>query len=192
MLLPIYMYDAPVLKQKTKRITEIDDELLAFIMNMHETMHRANGIGLAANQVGQGIALTVIDVSKTEGNEDVKPVVMINPEVLESDGEAVFEEGCLSLPELREEVTRASDILVRFMDPNMKEVTMEAGGLLARVMLHEIDHLNGIYFFERLPRIKQTLVKPQLNRIRKGEIETSYPIVVTPQEPRRTRSTVKR
>ncbi len=185
MILPIYLYDAPVLSSKTARLTDINDEVLALAMNMLETMGRANGIGLAANQVGKGIALTVVDVSKTDGNEEMKPLVLINPEILEDDGEAVFEEGCLSLPELRADVVRPSDILVRYTDLSMKEHTLETGGLQARVIQHEIDHLNGIYFFERLPGIKRTLVKPQLNRIRKGEIEAEYPIVVTPHAPAR-------
>jgi peptide deformylase len=170
-----------VLKKKTRQIANIDDSVLTLALNMLETMKHAHGIGLAANQVGQGLAMTVVDISDTEGNEGVKPLVLINPELVDVEGESVFEEGCLSLPGLREDVKRPSDIFVKYIDPNGTEVKTEANGLLARVIQHEIDHLNGIYFFERLSKIKQTLVKPELNKIRRGEVETEYELAPLPE-----------
>ena len=180
MYLPIFTYDHPVLKQKAARVKNIDDTVLTLALNMMETMKHAHGIGLAANQVGEGVSMTVIDISDTEGNEHVKPLVLINPEIVDVDGEAVFEEGCLSLPGLREDVKRPEDIFFRYIDPNGKEITTEAGGLLARVIQHEIDHLNGIYFFERLTKLKQALVKPELNKIKRGEVDTDYELAPLP------------
>jgi peptide deformylase len=177
MILPIYTYNHPVLKAKTDQITEMTDDLQRLIDDMFETMHNANGIGLAANQVGKGLALTVIDVSDAEEEETPTPLTLINP-VIEaySDITEEFEEGCLSLPEFREVVVRPEAIQVRYLDRDMKEHVLEVDGLLARVMQHEIDHLNGIYFFERLSAIRRTLSSSKLKRIAKGMVETEYPL----------------
>ncbi len=176
MTLPVYTYNHAVLKTKTSQISDMSDELATFIDNMFETMYNANGIGLAANQVGMGLALTVIDVSDAdEDAETTGPLTLINP-VIEaySDEEEEFEEGCLSLPDFRDIVVRPEAIQVRFLDRFMKEHVREVDGLLARVMQHEIDHLNGIYFFERLSPIRRTLASSKLKRIAKGLIETEY------------------
>ncbi len=178
MILPIYTYNQPVLKQKTSAIDDMTDELQAFINNMFETMYNAHGIGLAANQVGKGLAVTVIDISDSDDDDmEEGPLVLINP-VIEafSDEEDDFEEGCLSLPDLRDVVVRPTDIQVRFLDQHMKEHRREVGGLLARVMQHEIDHLNGMYFFERLSPIRRTLAQGKLKRIARGDIEPDYPL----------------
>lgn len=182
-LLPIYLYDHPVLRKKAEPIREIDDDLLKFIEDMRHTMRHADGIGLAANQAGSRHALTVIDISITEGNEKVKPLTMINPVILYySDEESDYEEGCLSLPDFREIVIRPSAIQVRFLDEHMKEHTMEADGLLARVMQHEIDHLNGIYFFERLSSLRRTLSQGKLRKISRGDIQPDYDYVISSGE----------
>ena len=181
MILPVYTYNQPVLKQKTAQIEDMTDELREFIDNMFETMHNANGIGLAANQVGKGLAVTVIDISDADEESSVdSPLTLINP-VIESfsDEEEEFEEGCLSLPEFRDVVVRPEAIQVRFLDRDMKEHVREVDGLLARVMQHEIDHLNGIYFFERLSPIRRTLGSSKLKKIAKGLIETDYPLQPT-------------
>jgi peptide deformylase len=179
MILPIYTYNHPVLKQRTKAIEDMSDELRTLIDDMFETMRRAPGIGLAANQVGKDLALTVIDISDADEDEGGPEgqLVLINP-VIEafSDEEEEFEEGCLSLPDLRDVVIRPSAIQVRYLDENMKEIVREADGLLARVMQHEIDHLNGVYFFERLSPIRKTLVQGKLKRIARGDIEPDYEI----------------
>lgn len=176
MILPVYLYNHPVLKQKAQDIVDMTDELKVFIENMFETMRNANGIGLAANQVGSTHNVTVIDISETEEGENSQPLVLINPEIIASSEEEIdFEEGCLSLPNLRETVVRPESIEVRYLDQFMHEHTQEVSGFLARVMQHEIDHLNGIYFFERLTPVRRTLNKSKLRRIEKGEIEASYP-----------------
>lgn len=179
MILPIYTYNHPVLKQKTTSVTDMSDELRTLIADMFETMRRAPGIGLAANQVGKGLSLTVIDISDADEDEGGPEgqLVMINPIIdAYSDEEEEFEEGCLSLPDYRDIVVRPSAIQVRYLDENMKEIVREADGLLARVMQHEIDHLNGIYFFERLSAIRKTLGQNKLKRIAKGDIDADYEI----------------
>jgi peptide deformylase len=186
MYLPIYTYDHPVLKQRTHQVTRFDGELVALVMNMLETMRHAHGIGLAANQVGKSMAATVVDISETDGNKKVKPVVLINPTIIDDDGESTYEEGCLSLPGLREDVVRPERIQVRFNDINMREITMDADGLLARVIQHEIDHLNGIYFFERLSKLKQALVKPELSKIRRHAVDVDYELAPMPERPRKS------
>jgi peptide deformylase len=178
MILPVYTYNHPVLKAATAKIDDMSDELASFVQNMFETMYNANGIGLAANQVGKGLSVTVIDISDSEdADETERPLVLINP-VIEafSDEETEFEEGCLSLPDFHDKVVRPAEIQVRFLDQHMKEHVREATGLLARVMQHEIDHLNGVYFFERLTPIRRTLASGKLKRIVRGDIEPAYPI----------------
>ncbi|MFM8178180.1 MAG: peptide deformylase, partial [Candidatus Kapaibacterium sp.] len=111
----------------------------------------AEGIGLAANQVGSSHAVCIVDISETDQGEGTGPITLINPVIdAMSDEEDELEEGCLSLPNLRDIVVRPEAVAVRYMDEHMRERTLEADGLLARVLQHEIDHLNGIYFFERL------------------------------------------
>ena len=178
MLLPIYTYNHPVLKKKTEQIAEMTDDVQTLIDNMLETMYNANGIGLAANQVGKGLAMTVIDISDAdEEAEGEGPIILINPVIEDySDEEEEFEEGCLSLPEFRDIVVRPEAIQVKYYDRDMKEHVREVDGLLARVMQHEIDHLNGIYFFERLSPIRRTLGSGKLKKIAKGQIETEYPL----------------
>lgn len=184
-VLPVYLYNHPVLKKKTEPITEMTGELRSFIKDMFDTMYAADGIGLAANQVGASIALTVIDVSRAANDDDdeddepiIEPIALINP-VIEyfSDEEIDFEEGCLSLPHFREKVMRPDAVQIRFMDIDMKEHTMEVDGLFARVAQHEIDHLNGIYFFERLTSLRRTLSQKKLKRIIRGDISPKYAVV---------------
>jgi len=146
---------------------------------MKHTMHNAEGIGLAANQVGSPLAITVIDISPVEGYESTKPLVMINPEITYySDEESDYEEGCLSLPHVRDLVIRPEAIQVSYFDEHIKPQTVQADGLLARVMQHEIDHLNGIYFTDRLSQLKRTLLQATLRRISKGETSADYTIVL--------------
>lgn len=179
-ILPVYTYDQPVLKEVATPVDTITGEIAAFIDNMVETMYNADGIGLAANQVGASHAITVMDLSVIEDNEEVKDEklrVLINP-VIEaySDETTEFEEGCLSLPGFYDTVTRPSGIQVRFYDRDMKEHVLETDGMLARVMQHEIDHLRGIYFFELLSPIRKAIAHPRLKRIQRGAVETAYPL----------------
>ena len=193
-ILPIYTFDHPVLKQVSAPVAEISDDVRKLVKNMFETMNNADGIGLAANQVGSNQAITVIDIGELE-EDDIKagkkthktpPIVMINP-IIEvfSDETTEFEEGCLSLPAFRDKVTRPIGIQVRFTDLDMKEHRMETDGLLARVMQHEIDHLNGVYFFERLSPVRRAMAHPKLRRIQLGQAEADYPLFLGKMPPQR-------
>jgi len=179
MKLPVYTYNHPILKQKTQPVAEMSDTVRTLISDMFETMYHANGVGLAANQVGKGLSLTVIDI--TDADEEAEtdgPIVLINP-VIEafSEEEEEFEEGCLSLPEYRDIVVRPAAIQVRYFDKDMHETVREVDGFLARVMQHEIDHLNGVYFFERLSPVRRMLSQSKLKRIAKGDFDVPYETV---------------
>jgi peptide deformylase len=177
-ILPIYIYDQPVLRKKAKPVRNVDDEIIRLASDMMETMHVANGIGLAANQVGSLQRIIVVDVSGMDETKELKPLVMLNPEILHEEGSLVMEEGCLSIPDIREEVDRAETIRVRYRDLQLNEQVLEADGLLSRVILHEVDHLNGILFIDRLGAVKRKLLRGRLNRMRKGEVEVNYPVVM--------------
>jgi peptide deformylase len=176
-VLPVTVYGDQILRQKTKEIEAVTDELIFDIKNMWDTMRTANGIGLAANQVGLNKSLFIIDISVVEDYEHVPPVVMINPQIIElSDEIVVMEEGCLSLPNLRADVERSEIITVKYLDTDEKEHVIEAGDLFARVILHEYDHLIGKMIPDRVePRIKRKLQK-DLIKIMKREVEIDYPI----------------
>ncbi|MFN0156965.1 MAG: peptide deformylase [Bacteroidota bacterium] len=177
-ILPIYTYGQPVLHKKAKPVRGVDEELITFIKNMFETMHHANGIGLAANQVGDLRRVIVLDISDTSDDHvDEKPLVLLNPEIVEEEGTWVMEEGCLSIPHIRDEIERAKKIRVRYKDLAFHDRELVADGLLARVILHEVDHLNGVLFIDHLGAVKQKLLKGRLNKIRKGEVEIDYPFV---------------
>jgi peptide deformylase len=178
-ILPIYVYDHAILKNKAIAVDQMNDEIRTFIEDMKQTMNKAEGIGLVANQVGSPLSITVIDISPVEGYESTKPMILINPKITYySDEETDYEEGCLSLPNLRELVIRPEAIQVSFMDEKEQMHTMQADGLLARVLQHEIDHLNGIYFTDRLSQLKRTLIQSKLRRISKGESKADYDIVL--------------
>ena len=192
-VLPIYLIGSEVLRKIAKPVQTLDNSLIKLVYDMTETMHRAHGIGLAANQVGELRRVIVIDLSAVEQaemeedleEEDEEPqprgerrtMVLINPEVLEPAGSIVMEEGCLSIPDVRADVARAEAIQIKFLDVNMKEVVQEARGLLARVILHELDHLNGVLFLDHLTKTKRALLKPAVRKIQKGEVDTSYPVI---------------
>jgi peptide deformylase len=176
-VLPIYTYGAPVLRKKARPLTSVDANTIKFIMDMFQTMHGAQGIGLAATQVGSLDRIIVLDISDVEEYKDVKPMTLINPEVIRASGVEVMEEGCLSLPEVRDEVERAGSITVRFKDAGFATQELDASGLLARVLLHEIDHLDGVLFIDRLPDAARKLHKDALRQIQRGEMEVPYPVV---------------
>jgi peptide deformylase len=195
-VLPIYLYGTKILKAKARPVKTLSNSIIKLVYDMVETMHKANGIGLAATQVGDLHRVVVIDISDAEGKGDEesvddaritspdlpRKVVMINPEVVERHDLLNMEEGCLSIPEVRGEVERAKKIRVRFRDANFVEKELLVDGLLARVMLHEIDHLDGILFTELLSSAQKAEVKPDLKRIRGGDVETSYPVVTAEEE----------
>ena len=186
-VLPIYLYGSDVLRTKAKPVRGPDESAVKLIHDMFETMHKANGIGLAATQVGDLRRIIVVDVTEPEEEptEDAQPrkttphpqqaYALINPEIVQSSGTWTIEEGCLSIPEVRAEVERPETIRIRYLDVNFQPQEMEASGLLARVILHEVDHLDGILFIDRLSAPKRALLKAQLRTIKKGEVEVSYP-----------------
>jgi peptide deformylase len=174
--LPLFIYDDQILRRKAKPVRQVDDDLRKLAADMMETMHLDHGIGLAANQVGSLQRIIVVDVSDMEETPEVPPLVMLNPEVLREEGSWVMEEGCLSIPDIREEVERPELIRVRFKDLDFKNHEVEAAGILSRVILHEIDHLNGVLFIDRLGAVKRKLLRGRLNKIRRGEYEVNYPV----------------
>ena len=176
-LLPIYTYGAPVLRNKAKPVNAVSDEVLRLALDMFETMHKAQGIGLAATQVGSLHRVLVVDLAGMEGYEDLRPLTMINPEIVGQEGRWTMEEGCLSIHDLRDEVERAETIRLRYRDANFDEYELTVSGLLGRVLLHEIDHLDGVLFIDHLSAERKKLHDEQLRRIEKGEFEVGYPIV---------------
>jgi peptide deformylase len=176
-VLPITVYGDKILRQTVKPIKSIDDELIGDIQSMFFTMRNANGIGLAGNQVGFDKKLFVIDVSPVEDYEHIKPIVMINPKIVQkSDDLVIMEEGCLSLPDLRADIERPESIIVRYLSPAEQEEEIEAYGLFARVILHEYDHLIGKMIPDRVNEKERKKMQEYLSLITKREIECDYPI----------------
>lgn len=154
-------YGSPLLRKKAEAILRIDEDIVALAQDMLETMHAFSGIGLAGNQVG--VPLRIITVVHPETKDHL---VLVNPEiVVESHERELGEEGCLSIPEVYGKVERALQVVVRAVDLKEREVTIEARGLLARILQHEIDHLNGILFVDRLHPAKRLLLSSKLKRI---------------------------
>lgn len=176
--LPVYNCFNPILKKKTEPIKNIDSKINKLIDDMFETMYEAEGVGLAANQVGQGISLIVIDTAPNTEAKHYPPIVLINPIITSrSDEEIEFQEGCLSVPGIHEYVKRPEAIEVKFLDKNGKENVIEANDYLARVVQHEYDHLKGILFFERFSPLRRTLVKSKLKKIQRGQMAADYPMI---------------
>ncbi|MCF8241472.1 MAG: peptide deformylase [Melioribacteraceae bacterium] len=177
-VLPITVYGDRILREKTKPVEKVNDEVIENIRDMFETMRNAqNGIGLAANQVGLDKSIFVIDLSIIEEYEKIKPVVMINPEIISESDELInMEEGCLSLPNMRADVIRPESIRVRYLDTDENIQEIDVDDFYARVILHEYDHLIGKMIPDRVvSEIKKKLQKDLL-RIMKREIEVPYPI----------------
>jgi peptide deformylase len=162
MIREIVKYPEPVLERKAETVTEFDDKLKQLVDDMFESMYAAKGIGLAAPQIGVSKRLTVIDLSFQERPED--KIVLINPEIIVREGKQYEEEGCLSLPDIREKVSRAAKVTVRAQNAKGEWFEMDGEELLARAFQHEIDHLDGILFFRRVSALKRDLI---LRRIRK-------------------------
>ena len=157
-LLPILRYPDPRLKKVAGRVDKFDDSIRRLANDMAETMYEAPGIGLAATQVDVHKRVIVIDVSETRD----QLLVLINPELVESDGLQVCEEGCLSVPGIYDKVERAEHVVVRYFDVEGREQTIEADGLLAVCLQHEMDHLDGRVFVEHLSQLKQVRIKAKL------------------------------
>jgi len=176
-LLPITLIGDKILKRKANVVKDVDVKTVELIRDMFETMRNANGIGLAANQVGADKAIIVIDISVIEGHEDAKPMVIINPKITyRSDKKVFIEEGCLSIPDIRAEVERPEAITIVYHDTDLKEITLDAKDILARVIQHEYDHLQGILFTDLISDEMKKKFKKDLNKIKQRKVEFQYPV----------------
>ena len=188
----IVQYGDPILRAKGKQIEKIDDHIRELAANMIETMHAANGIGLAAQQVGEALQLTVLDVSQVEDRpstmklngeivdpKTVMPVVLINPEIEIDGATETGTEGCLSFPEITGQIERAKSIIARAQTVEGDMLAIQASGLLARAIQHEVDHLNGILFIDRMNSAAKAALSRRLKRLQK---ETKRGKRIRPQD----------
>ncbi|MEM1338049.1 MAG: peptide deformylase [Bacteroidota bacterium] len=185
MILPIVAYGDPVLKRKAIEISKEYPQLDTLIANMWETMYNAAGVGLAAPQVGLGIRLFLVDTTPFADDDELSAEerqqlegfkkVFINPTITEEEGEEwAFNEGCLSIPDIREDVNRKPQITITYHDSEFKKHTETFNGLLARVIQHEYDHIEGLLFTDKLSSLKKRLLKGRLDKITKGKIQVDY------------------
>ena len=167
--LQLRYYGDPVLRKRAEPVTEITKEEYQLAEQMLETLHATGiGIGLAATQVGVLKRLIVIDIGE-EDDEEYEPLVLFNPELLSSEGEIVAEEGCLSIPNVTADVKRPESIVVEGINLQSESIRIEADGLLARVLQHEIDHLNGVLFIDRISGLKRRLLSDELTKLQQAE-----------------------
>jgi peptide deformylase len=185
MILPIVAYGDPVLRKIGVEIDKDYPELEKLIANMKETMYKASGVGLAAPQIGKAIRLFLVDTSPFADDEDLEEDernfladfnhVFINPKILKEEGdEWPFSEGCLSIPDIREDVFRQEQITIEYQDENFEKHSMTLNGIAARVFQHEYDHIDGILFTDKLSSLKKRLIKKKLENISKGKIKADY------------------
>ena len=185
MILPIVAYGDPVLRKVSKEIDQEYRDLKQLIEHMWETMYGSHGVGLAAPQIGKAIRLFVIDAAPFAEDEDLSQeeqnqlkaakMVFINAKIIEESGvEWSFNEGCLSIPDVREEVMRKSTITMEYQDENFVKKTEVFDGVLARVIQHEYDHIEGILFTDKLSPLKKRMLKGKLSNISKGKIQVDY------------------
>lgn len=180
---PIYAYGNSILRKKASLVAK-EENITQVIQRMFQTMSLANGVGLAAPQVGISKRLFIIDTSSFLASDrnieqtSVTKQIFINPEILKEDGkEWKYKEGCLSIPDIQEEVLRKERVTIQYMDENFEEHTKIYDGVEARVIQHEYDHIEGILFIDHISAIKKSLLKKRLDKIMKGKIDTDYPMV---------------
>ena len=176
MIYPIVAYGDPVLRKKAVEIEKGSIDIQELTRDMFETMYHAHGVGLAGPQIGKSIRIFVVDATPME-NESVQDFkqVFVNPVMLEEDGtEWAFEEGCLSIPEIRQEVNRKPRLRLRYFDENWQEHEEEFDGLKARIIQHEYDHIEGVLFTDHLSPFKKRLLKSKLANISKGQVNVEY------------------
>ena len=164
----ITKYGADVLRKAAEPVEEINDEIINTINDMLETLYASkDGVGIAAPQIGVSKRIIIIDTNPSDASS--KPIVLINPEIVEKEGESIAEEGCLSVPDIRSDVKRCERIIVEGLDHEGNKIRVEGTGLLARVFQHEIDHINGTLFIDHISKLKQQLIKKRLHKIEKGQ-----------------------
>lgn len=166
-MLDICKYGETVLKQKAREVQDINEKVAELVEQMRQTMYGANGIGLAAPQVGQSIQLALVDITLGEGKDEF--MVLINPEIIESEGSETADEGCLSIPGITTQVSRSTHIKIKAFDLNGKEIRREFEGYKARVIQHEIDHLEGILIVDRVSSLKRQLIKKEIKKLKSDE-----------------------
>jgi peptide deformylase len=167
MIRKILKYGASMLEDVAEPVTGFDtEELRELIADMWETMYAAKGVGLAAPQIGHGKRVSVIDISA--GEDETKKLVIINPEIVQTEGTQTGEEGCLSIPGFREPVTRANDVMVRAKNEKGEDIELRGQELLARAFQHEIDHLNGILFINHLSALKRDIIRRKIKKLQKS------------------------
>src|SRR3989454_1390096 len=190
-LRPILTYPDSLLKQRASAVSCIGDDVVRLIDDMTETMYAAPGVGLAATQVGVGQRVVVLDVHDEDESAGKRLLKLINPEIVEREGTIVWEEGCLSVPDLTAPVTRARRILVRAWTPEEREIEVEGEELLAVALQHEIDHLEGKLFLDRLSRLKRDLYRARQRKLerqgRKGGGGTRPVLILRGNPARRSR-----
>ncbi len=178
MILPIVAFGNPVLKQKAQEISADYPHLNDLISNMFQTMYTANGVGLAAPQVGLSIRLFVIDATPFADEEPLLKgykKAFINAQIIEETGDTwSFNEGCLSIPGIREDVIRQKEILIRYQDENLITFEEKISGILARVIQHEYDHIEGVLFTDRISTLRKTLLRSKLSNISRGQVKVDY------------------
>jgi peptide deformylase len=170
---PILILPDKRLRQKAKPVARVDDDVRALMDDMLETMYAAPGIGLAATQIGEMKRVLVLDVAKRQDEEaGAEPMAFANPEIVWSSGElSTYNEGCLSIPEIYEEVERPARIRVRYLDRENKPQEIEADGILATCLQHEIDHLNGVLFIDHISRLKREMISKKFSKAAKRDAE---------------------
>jgi peptide deformylase len=183
MILPIYAYGQPVLRKVARPITADEPELNGLIDDMWQTMYNANGVGLAAPQVGKDIRLFVIDtiqLNKPDRKVDGFKKAFINAQLLDESGEPWFyEEGCLSIPDIHVEIERKPVIHIRYLDEDWNEHTETYEGINARVIQHEYDHIEGVLFIDHMKPLKRRMINRRLEKIKKGEVDVNHPMRFT-------------
>ncbi|MDR2425447.1 MAG: peptide deformylase [Prevotellaceae bacterium] len=178
MILPIYLYGSSCLREKTQTVAPDYPDLKQLIANMYDTMYNADGVGLAAPQIGRSIRLFVVDADPVK-NRDSRATgfrqTFINPQILERSGEMCSaSEGCLSIPDIHEEVVRNDVITVKYFDENFNEHLDTFAGIVARIVQHEYDHIEQILFPDHFSQLKKKLVRRKLDKIRTGKIQPEY------------------
>lgn len=163
MIRTILKYGAPELERQSLEVTDFDDQLKQLAQDMLETMYAAPGVGLAAPQVGVNLRLIVVD--PTAGEEKGHQTILVNPEVVEHDGQQKEEEGCLSFPGITTSIERPEHVRVKGQDLDGNPIAMEAEGLMARAICHEIDHLDGVLFINRVSRLKRDMIKRKIRKL---------------------------
>jgi peptide deformylase len=170
----VRIYGDPVLRQRTAEVTSFDDSLRSLAADMRETMHAYRGVGLAANQIGVLQRICVVDVPDEQEGAPRHVYTLVNPRVAERNGSEPGEEGCLSIPGIYEEVSRALHIEVEYRDERGEKRSLDAEGFLARAIQHEIDHLDGVLFVDRLSLLKRQFLRRSLEALARGEMPADY------------------